>query len=170
MKLTRMVTMFDRALSGLDRVVGWLVMLCMATITFVITLQVVLRYGFNSSLDWGWAVPRLAFICGVFLGMPLALKEGAHVGIDLLAISLPPRGREMLRIFQTVVSALLMICVIVFSTRLAVTLWDQTIPTLPVSVGVFYAVLAFSAGHCLMHLARNGLGRSAAVDDGWETR
>ncbi len=158
----------DLVLSWLDRVVGWLVVICMGTLTTVIVAQVVLRYGFNSSLDWGWALPRLAFICGIFLGMPLALKQGGHVGIDLLAMRLTPRGRRILLGVQLGLSALLMAVVLVFATRLAVQLWDQTIQTLPVSVGIFYAVLAFSAAHCLMHLARRWHFGDDETREGWE--
>ena len=138
----------------LDRVVGWAVIAAMGTIAVVITLQVVMRYGFNSSLDWGWAVPRLAFICGIFLGIPLGLRDGVHVGIDMVSSRISARWEQALRILQLVLMAGLLLVVLIYSLQIAARLWDQAMPTLPISVGVFYAVLAFSATHSLLHLVR----------------
>ena len=142
---------------ALDRAASLVVILAMATLTVVIILQVVMRYGFNSSLDWGWEVPRLCFIGTIFLALPLGLKSGAHVAITFLITRVGERGRIALVLFQTVLSILLMGIVAVFGLLLTLDLWDQMMPTLNLSIGVFYAIVTFSAVHSILHLLNGAL-------------
>ena len=148
----------------LDRFASLVVILCMAVLTSVIFIQVVLRYGFNSSLDWGWEVPRLCFIATIFLAIPLGLKSGAHVGIGFLGALIPPQGQRVLTVVQTALSIGLMAIVAVYAVVLAIELWDQLMPTLNLSVGLFYAILAFSAVHSILHLLNGALAQSLLAD------
>jgi len=129
----------------------------MGVLTTVIVAQVVLRYGFNSSLDWGWEVPRLCFIATVFLAIPLGLKSKAHVGIDLLATWLTTTSTKVLQAVTTVCAIGLMLVVAIYAFTLTLELWDQLMPTLNLSVGIFYATLAFSAIHSVFHLLNGAL-------------
>lgn len=142
---------------ALDRVASRVVILAMAVLTVVIFLQVVMRYGFNSSLDWGWEVPRLCFIGTIFLALPLGLKGGSHVAITALVERVGSRSRMALVVLQTMLSILLMGIVAVFGAVLMVDLWDQMMPTLNLSIGVFYAMLTFSAVHAILHLMNGAL-------------
>jgi TRAP-type C4-dicarboxylate transport system permease small subunit len=148
---------------GLDRVVSLVVILAMAVLTVVIFLQVVMRYGFNSSLDWGWEVPRLCFIATIFLALPLGLKTGAHVAIAFLVGRVGDRSRVALVVLQSALSILLMGIVAAFGLWLTVDLWDQTMPTLNLSIGVFYAMVTFSAVHSILHLLNGALMATAQV-------
>ena len=71
-------------LNAVDWVVGALVILAMAAMTTIVAVQVGLRYGLNESLDWADEVSRLAFVWSVFLAIPLGIKRGAHVSMELL--------------------------------------------------------------------------------------
>lgn len=143
--------------AGLDRVAALVVTSAMAVLTVVIFLQVVMRYGFNSSLDWGWEVPRLCFIATIFLALPLGLKSGAHVAINFLLSRLGEHGRVALVVLQTALSILLMGIVAVYGAWLTLDLWDQMMPTLNLSIGVFYAIVTFSAVHSILHLLNGAL-------------
>lgn len=145
------------SVDALDRAASRVVILAMAVLTGVIFLQVVLRYGFNSSVDWGWEVPRLCFIGTVFLALPLGLKSGAHVAINFLLSRVGERGRVPLVALQTALSILLMGIVAVFGLGLTLDLWDQMMPTLNLSIGVFYAIVTFSAVHSILHLLNGAL-------------
>lgn len=143
--------------AGLDRVASLVVTSAMAVLTVVIFLQVVMRYGFNSSLDWGWEVPRLCFIATIFLALPLGLKSGAHVAINFLLSRVGEHGRVALVVLQTVLSILLMGIVAVYGAWLTLDLWDQMMPTLNLSIGVFYVLVTFSAVHSILHLLNGAL-------------
>ena len=81
-----------KLLDGLDRLACWVIMLAMALMVAVVSVQVLLRYGFNSSLDWADDIGRLLFVASVFLAVPIAVKQGAHISIGLLVERLSPKA------------------------------------------------------------------------------
>jgi len=69
------VGMLDRAFA---RSVFWALVALMAVMCTVVFAQVVLRYVFNSSIDWADEVSRLAFVWTVFLAIPLAIRDASN--------------------------------------------------------------------------------------------
>ena len=110
----------------------------MAVLATVLVVQVFLRYVFNTSLDWGWEVPRLCFIWAIFLSIPLGIERGAHVGIDIVTRALPGLGRRALFRVHLTLMAIMMLVVLWYAIQLAILTWRQLMPTLELSVGVFY--------------------------------
>ena len=51
--------------------------------TILIFTQVVCRYVMHNSLTWSEELGRYLFVWITFVGLPVALKAGAHVAIDL---------------------------------------------------------------------------------------
>lgn len=149
-----LVRYLDLVLSPLDKGVSWVIIAAMAVLTTVIVAQVFLRYVLNTSLDWGWEVPRLCFIWVIFLSIPLGIRRGVHVGIDIVMHLLPKASRRALFRLHLVLIAGLMAVVTYFAISLTAQTWDQLMPTLELSVGVFYVALAWSGVHSILHLFR----------------
>ena len=131
-----------------------LVIAMMAVLTMVLVAQVFLRYVFNTSLDWGWEVPRLCFIWGIFLSIPLGIKRGAHVGIDIVMRALPGEGRQAMFRVHLILMAAMMLVIVYYAIQLAILTWQQLMPTLDLSVGVFYIGLAWCGIHSVLHFFR----------------
>ena len=146
--------LYERALELADRLVSSVVIVLMAVLTTVLVVQVFLRYVLNTSLDWGWEVPRLCFIWAIFLSIPLGIKRGAHVGIDIVMRALPHLGRRALFRVHLTLMAIMMGVVFWYAIQLAVLTWRQLMPTLELSVGVFYIGLAWCAVHSVLHFVR----------------
>jgi TRAP-type C4-dicarboxylate transport system permease small subunit len=82
---------FSRQSSGLSKVIlGGSVLI----ITALIFLNVVLRYWFNSGVFFTEELSELLFVWMVFLGALIVLKEGAHIGVDLVISRLNPPARK----------------------------------------------------------------------------
>jgi TRAP-type C4-dicarboxylate transport system permease small subunit len=118
----------------------------------VVTMQVLLRYAFNTSIDWSDEVSRLLFVWCMFLAIPLGLREGAHVGIELLVQFIPAVPRRMLSRLCSLVAIALMAIVLYFTASVSIETWDELMPTLPVSANWFLVPVGLSALHCLLHL------------------
>ncbi len=69
----------------------------MTLITFV---NVVLRYGFNSSLIWGLEVTLILFAWLVLFGISYGVKVTAHLGVDAVINLLPPRAQRVLALIS----------------------------------------------------------------------
>jgi TRAP-type C4-dicarboxylate transport system permease small subunit len=145
---------YERLLDVVDRLAAVLVMVAMAVMSAVLVLQVVLRYGLNTSLDWGWEVPRLCFICGILLAIPLGIPRGAHIGIDVLVRRLPTSVRHLVLRGVLLLMGGLIGTVSWHAVFLARETWDQMMPTLDIPTGIFFVALATSGIHCLLHFAR----------------
>jgi TRAP-type transport system small permease protein len=73
---------------------GLLVLMLCAMVVMVFG-NVVLRYGFNSGLDFSEELSRFFFIWITFLGAIIALREKAHLGLDTLIRVLPRAGKRL---------------------------------------------------------------------------
>ena len=143
-----------KLLDGLDRLVCWLIMLSMALMVVVVSVQVVLRYGFNSSLDWADDIGRLLFVASVFLAVPIAVKQGAHISIGLLVERLPPAVQNGLARFVALLSAGMMLLICYYTVEVAAEQWSEMLPTLQLTVAVFMIPVALGTGHSALHLMR----------------
>jgi TRAP-type C4-dicarboxylate transport system permease small subunit len=141
-----------RALDALDRGVRWAVVSAACCMTAVVFTQVVLRYGFNNSLDWAEDIARLFFVWLMFLAVPLGVKGGAHIGVELIVAKFPELPREVLGRIMAALSAVLMGVVCWHAARLVLDQWDETLPTLELSVGWYMLPVAIGAGHSILHL------------------
>ena len=139
-------------LNVIDWIVGVLVILAMAAMTLTVAVQVGLRYGLNESIDWADEVSRLSFVWAVFLAIPLGIKRGAHVSVELLTGQLPTGTRRGLFRLVSLLAMMLMVLVTWQAAILARNQWDEPMSTLEVSVGVFMLPLVIGAAHSVLHL------------------
>lgn len=57
--------------------------------------NVVLRYGFNSGISISDELSRYFFIWLTYIGAMVAMRDGAHLGVDTLIRNLPKRGKQI---------------------------------------------------------------------------
>ena len=143
-----------RALNLLDRSMLGLVLAAVAAMVAVVSAQVALRYGFNRSLDWADEVSRLAFVWGIFLAIPLGVRQGAHIGIDIVVNQLPPAPRAALRRAGALLSAGMMAVIAWAALGVAREQWDELMSTLDWSVGWFIVPVGIGALLSGLHLLR----------------
>ncbi|MGH6816404.1 MAG: TRAP transporter small permease [Hyphomicrobiaceae bacterium] len=143
---------FRRALDGIDQAVAVLIIAAMGGMVVVVTAQVYLRYVHNLSIDWADEISRLLFVWSIFLAIPLGIKRGAHVGVELLVNVLPAGVRDRLFRFMNVLAIVLMAVVAWQAGVLTYGQWDEPMSTLDVSVGLFMLPISFGAVHSIFHL------------------
>ena len=61
-------------------------------IVLVIAIEVIRRFVLMYSSVWGEEVARFAFIYLVWIGAAVAVRDRAHIRIDVITHLLPPRG------------------------------------------------------------------------------
>ncbi len=157
--------MFEKLLNGFDRVVCWAIMLAMALMVAVVSVQVLLRYGFNSSLDWADDIGRLLFVTSVFLGVPIGIRHNAHISIELLVARLARGAQDGLARFVALLSAGMMALIAWYTVRVAAEQWSEMMPTLDMSTAWFMVPVAFGTAHSALHLLHIvAAGPSARAD------
>ena len=73
----------------LERGVEWLMALALGVMVVAVGANVFLRYVFGTGMPAAEEVSRLMFVWMIFLGAILALRRGAHLGMEILQARLP---------------------------------------------------------------------------------
>jgi TRAP-type transport system small permease protein len=141
-----------RMLAGIDWVATVLIISTTIAMVAIVVVQVFMRYALNSSLDWADEVSRLLFVWSVFLAIPLGIKRGAHVGVELLTAWLPPSIQLGLFRLVSLLAIVLMAVVGWQAWILTYDQWDEPLTTLDISVGMFLVPLVIGSAHSILHL------------------
>lgn len=83
----------------------------LSAMSILVFLNVVLRYGFNSSINVTEEVSRYMFVWLAFLGAVLAFSENQHVSVTVLTEKLSPHGRHVLKLLTD--AAMLFCCYLI---------------------------------------------------------
>ncbi|EQA00400.1 TRAP transporter small permease [Glaesserella parasuis] len=94
-----------------SKALEFLVVTILSTMACLVFLNVVLRYGFNSSINITEEVSRYLFVWLTFLGAILAFSDNQHVSVTMLTDKLSPTTRHILRLFTD--SIMLFCCYLV---------------------------------------------------------
>jgi TRAP-type transport system small permease protein len=164
-----MTKMFER--------LGWLLETAIALLLGVMVVMVFgnvfLRYAFNSGISISEELARWAFVWMTFLGAVLALKDNAHLGVDILVKMMPKAGQKICLIITQVMELGLVVLMFIGSWKLTIINLQVRAPTTrwPVaifySVGVLFAVLTIAL--LLSNLARLLRGEELTGSAGTKT-
>lgn len=81
----------------------WLLLTFYVMLVATMAIEVIRRELFSYSSIWGEEVVRYAFIYLAWIGAAAAVKERAHIRIDVVMHYLPPRPKALLYIFGDLV-------------------------------------------------------------------
>ncbi len=155
----------NKLIDGYCRLLDALIALALAVMVVLVFGNVVLRYAFNTGITVSEEVSRWLFVWLVFLGAIVALKEGSHLGSDMLVSRLPVLGKKICMVLGH--ALMLYITWLIFEGSLAQAKINLEVeaPVTGASVAIFYSagvVFAVSAGLLLLRsLARVLSGRSS---------
>jgi TRAP-type transport system small permease protein len=144
-------TQYEALLARFDRAARWAIIATTAAMIVVVSVQVFLRYIFNTSIDWSDEISRLLFVWCMFLAIPLGIREGSHVGVELLVTHFPQTTKRNIARVMSVVSIGLM-AIVLYQT--VIVSWDELLPTVNLSANWFLVPLAICAFHSILHLVQ----------------
>lgn len=155
---------FGALLGGLDTAAGWAIVGLMTVMVGVVSLQVAMRYLMNSSIGWADELSRLTFVWSIFLGIPLGVRAGAHIGMEIVTARLPAPVRGALTRIIAVTAGALMVLAAYEAAAVAWDQWDEKMASFEASAQWFLVALAVGCAHSALHLAWIALaGRSTHV-------
>jgi TRAP-type C4-dicarboxylate transport system permease small subunit len=114
--------------------------------------QILTRFIFHEPAEWSEISVRFALIWMVFLGIPMAFREGAMVCVDLLHRKSGPRMRRVLDTVAALVGLLLIAVLIWFGSDYAWRTRFQTVPGIE-SATMIWAYAAMPVGGVFSVLA-----------------
>ncbi|RMC32036.1 TRAP transporter small permease [Paracoccus alkanivorans] len=87
-----------------DNAERWALLIFYLMLVATMTIEVIRRELFAYSSIWGEEVVRYCFIYLCWIGAAAAVRERAHIRIDVLLNYLPPRGKALIYIFGDLVT------------------------------------------------------------------
>jgi TRAP-type C4-dicarboxylate transport system permease small subunit len=113
--------------------------------------QVGVRFIFNTPSEWTEVLTRFALIWMVYLGVTLAIREGAMVCIDLCHRLLPPPWRRALEVF--ILAATLALMALLFWQGLQVSWRIRFQEAAGLGISMSWAYLAIPVGAAFAAIA-----------------
>jgi len=132
----------------------------MVTLLTVMTAQVIMRYGFNSSLLWSEELCRYLLIWASFLAMIFAYERGEIAALSILANALPRVPALMLAILGGMLSVAMCVALAYYGYIYAQLAGSQPIPALTFILEDLFGAAAPEAPHVFWIYVALPLGMS----------
>lgn len=145
--------MIDAAIERLCRAIDMLIAAALAVMVVLVFGNVVLRYAFNSGIAVSEEVSRWLFVWLCFMGAVVAMKDGAHLGTDMLVSRLPVAGKKACMVLGHLLMLYVTWLFLDGSWQQARLNHDVTAPVTGAPVSIFYAagvVFSLCAGILLL--------------------
>lgn len=103
--------------------------------------QVILRYAFNYSITWSEELSRIMIAWFIFLGSSIAVKENAHVSMDVLDHVLFGKAKQIVNIIIDLINMAFCILVIVSGVQMlqSALALDITATSISIPMAIPYA-------------------------------
>jgi C4-dicarboxylate transporter DctQ subunit len=108
--LTRLTTVFDKAISALAILSGMLLVLVMLAINY----GVIMRYFFRNPQAWVPEVTAMSLVYITFLGTTWVLKRNGHVIMDVVALMLKPRSKGILDSVTSFICSIMFLLLVIY--------------------------------------------------------
>lgn len=113
--------------------------------------QIISRFVIEQPAEWSEVTVRFALIWMVFLGIPMAFRQGAMISVDLLYRKSGPRLRRVLDAMILVTSTILMIAILWWGYDYTYRTRFQTIPGIEIITMVWaYSAMPVGAAFSLL--------------------
>jgi TRAP-type transport system small permease protein len=143
---------FDRFCELINRAVEIAIALLLGATVIVAVVQVIFRYGLNSSLSWSEELARYLFIWVIFLGTSSAMRRRHHMAVEALSSILPAVALRPLAAIVAIVSLAFFAVVLYTSLLLTENAIPQLSTALEISVAFVYVAAPIGAALTMVHL------------------
>ncbi|MFA9441400.1 TRAP transporter small permease [Uliginosibacterium sp. sgz301328] len=148
------------------RVLEFIMVVMMVGMLLLVGLNVFLRIGFNSGIDFADEIPRFMFVWLTFCGAVVAMKQRTHINVNMFVEMSP---RTVRTVFYVITQSLVLVCggYLFYGTgMLHEVIADNASPVLQISTLWVFGV-TYVAGAGLLLIAASNLIRlmMGRIDD-----
>lgn len=147
------MSLLDATIERFCRAIDLLIAAALAVMVVLVFGNVVLRYVFNSGIAVSEEVARWLFVWVCFMGAVVALKEGGHLGTDMLVSRLPVAGKKACMVIGHLLMLYVTWLFLQGSWQQALLNHDVAAPVTGTPMSIFYAsgvVFSVCAGILLL--------------------
>jgi len=153
----------SKVFDGLDRTVETIITSAFALMVIVGGLQVFSRYVLKHSLSWSEEFQKFMHIWLIFLAIPLAYRNGAHIGMNVLFDKFPAKARTLLNALFDTMWFLLGGAMVFYTMRIMEVAKRQTSPGLGLRMDIVYSCIVIGGVYLCLTAGRSLAGHIAAI-------
>jgi TRAP-type C4-dicarboxylate transport system permease small subunit len=135
-----------------DQAVRWICICLIIFMTAEVIVSVFFRYALDSPLKWGEELARLTMVWAGLLGISIALKDGEHIGLEMLTRQLVGRLRAWCNLVTYSLVALFLIVLLIWGVKISQAAWGTFLPALQIRWTWSHLAVPVTAGIQLLHL------------------
>ncbi|WP_434661151.1 2,3-diketo-L-gulonate TRAP transporter small permease YiaM [Klebsiella sp. MISC125] len=123
----------------MKRILEAILAIIIAVLSCIVFINIILRYGFHTSILSVDELSRFLFVWLTFIGAIVAFMDGSHVQVSFLVEKLSPNNQRRMAILTHSLVLLLCLALAVGSTKKTLQDWSDLSPILGLPVGLMYA-------------------------------
>jgi len=127
------------------RIAMWIACLMLAVASSLAVFQIFTRFVLEQPAEWSEVLIRFSLIWMVFLGIPMAFRQGAMISVDALYRAVPTHFKRVLDLVVALAALALMLIILWWGFDYAVRGSVQTMAGLEV-LSMFWAYIALPVG------------------------
>jgi len=141
--------MADKFLTYFENI---LVVVFLTFATLLAFVEVVLRYGFHTSIIWSSELVIVSIIWAVFIGLPITLRKGGHIKVDVVVNLLSGKTKIFVVFLSTTIGVLFSLFLFFFSVKYAAFLKESGEISITTDIPEYLYFLALPAGGFLLSI------------------
>ncbi len=120
-----------------------IVIILLGGMTFLVGLQVIMRYVMQDSLSWSEELARYMFIWMVNIGISYGVKKNRHISIDILNTFLSPKKAAVLSIVADLLFMFFAVLIVFYGSEIVrrIGITGQSTPALEIPMKFVYCAL-----------------------------
>ncbi len=135
----------------LCKITNIILMILFLVLIILVTINVIVRYVFNTSFFVAGELANYLLVYIIFLGAALALKSGEHVRIEIENFGFSSHMEQIVHAIAMLVSGIFIIFLIVYGAMLTMENMNSYTGILPIPMGAVYAAAPLSGMMMAIH-------------------
>jgi len=136
----------------LNKIIEYGLIISLALLSIIVSLQVFSRYVFKLSLPWSTDINRFLFIYLVFLGAVIGVRDQSHLNIDVLIKKFPKKIQKLLNVIINLIILVFLIILVIAGLIFVLSSITQVTPYLRISISYYYLAIPLSATVMIYYL------------------
>jgi len=143
---------FENLSRGLDKVTKWVCIILIFLMTIEVLTAVFFRYVLNAPIKWGEELARFIMVWAGLLGISIALKDGEHIGLEILTGKLSGRPFYLVKLIVNIMIFIFLLVLFIWGIGICREAWVSFMPGLQISWTWSHLAVPVTAAIQLVHV------------------
>ena len=135
-----------------DRITSLVCIVLILFMTVEVIVAVFFRYALDAPIKWGEELARLLMVWAGLLGVSIALKDGEHIGLEVLVGRLTGRSLAGCNLIVHSLVGIFLVILLLWGINISIAAWGTFLPALQIKWTWSHLAVPISAGIQLIHL------------------